>query len=255
MTIALHDTPTDVMFAAFWNKGWSRFIGIEMDAADADCFAGLRRKTDMRGLDLALNVTFGPDWRSLPLYQTIASLEAAPVDTRHVFMLPQQIATRRRYERGPLDAPGARVVLQSSIASGSTSQGWTFRGVSEEIYGYLLQYEPTAADARRVLVVEGTLRRGGIGVGLLRDAKWTQVGRNSAHPSQLYVNVFDRGRFRVLIQPEEPGLYQVAIAGTANGKEPFYESRRSSLAFLRRLGLMPPPTDASIDRIGWSTVP
>ena len=237
-------SPVSFMFAAFWAKGLSRFKGVEMAASDAGCFAGLTRTTDLRGLTLALNVMYLPDWQSHALHQSIVNWD--PVDFLGVpqfVVAPGSLSLNHAIVDGVLaPAGGDARVYDPSMAFQQQRDGWSLRGVPSAPFVYLVQYQPRPADARSVFVVEGRLQRGGLTLGLIRDGRWTT-----------YINVVEPGPFSIAIQPTEAGDYRATIAN--DHIETLFESFHSVAPKLRRLGLLQPSLEASIERIGWATAP
>lgn len=229
------------LFPAFWNKTWSRFLGIEVAAGDADCFVGLSRTTDLRGLTLALNVLYEPDWQSSqPLHQSIANWERrrdeSPLRSK---VVPDTLSMRRAYLEGPLSVAAEAALSRSALVNGALAGPLTMRGVPDGPYTYLVEYGIKSVGPDAVFVAEGTIRRGGLTIGLLHNEQWSRA-----------TNVVGDGSFRVVIQPPAPGDYKVIIANCLEGT--FVNSRLDISSILRRLRLSGPPTDAVISRIGWS---
>jgi hypothetical protein len=244
MTVPLRsgNAPTTMMFAAFWKKGWTRFSGLQLSPSDAGCFEGLSRTRDLNGLTLALNVTYPPDWRSHELYQTVADWEHVRRDEGpKVRFLPEPFSLKKKYFDGPLSPPGP-ATFYAPIARQSDHGGWALRGMADTPTGYLLQYGARSATAESVLVVEGSVARGGISIGFHENEQWAG-----------YVNLVERGPFLALLKPAAAGAYKVTIADCPTGS--VLESRGGSADWLRSNGLWGPPTDIVITRIGWSDPP
>jgi hypothetical protein len=146
---------------------------------------------------------------------------------------------RRAYLERPLAVAGGAPLYQSALLSGALAGPLTMRGVPDGPYTYLVEYGIKSVGPDAVFVAEGTIRRGGLTIGLLHDEQWSRA-----------TNVVGRGPFRVVIQPPAAGDYQVIIANCLEGT--FLNRRFDVSTTLRRLGLTGPPTDAVISRIGWS---
>ena len=98
--------------------------------------------------------------------------------------------------------------------------GWTIHGTADARFSYLLQSKPQRVDGTTRLVVKGSVRRGGVTVGLLKNSQW--AGQ---------VHVTTPGEFIVVIEPPGSGSYDIVVAN--NLPEDSLE------------------TDVVIERLGW----
>ncbi len=234
--------PTSIMFAAFWKKGWTKFSGIEMSPDDSGCFQSLSRTNDLSGMPLALNLTFPPDWQSRRLYQTVANREPAEGPPSPVLtFLPASFSLQRAFVDGPL-WPMSAVSYHAPLANQVADGTWVLAGLPETPTGYLLQYEPRPTAADSVLVVQGHSERGGITIGFQENDLWAG-----------YVNIRAPGPFMALMKPKAAGVFRVVIA--ASPMDSLFETRGRAANWLRRHGVVGPPTKITITRAGWSLPP
>ena len=98
--------------------------------------------------------------------------------------------------------------------------GWTIHGTADARFSYLLHSKPQRVDGTTMLVVTGSVRRGGVTVGLLKNSQW--AGQ---------VHVTTPGEFIVVIEPPGSGSYDIVVAN--NLPEDSLE------------------TDVVIERLGW----
>jgi hypothetical protein len=95
---------------------------------------------------------------------------------------------------------GPRPAYKADIARLDGSV-WTFRGVAEGQFSYLLRSQYSRLLAGTRLLVTGELQAGGFSVGFLLDEQWSR---------QAFVT--RPGRFRVDVEVPEEGDYSVVIA-------------------------------------------
>jgi hypothetical protein len=95
-------------------------------------------------------------------------------------------------------APSSRAAAVTVVSNGA----WTVDGHVDSRYGYLLQFPMTRFDKGAVFVARGTVRDGGLSLGLIQaDGRWNGV-----------VNVTKPGPFIVALQVPVSGTYSVTLA-------------------------------------------
>jgi hypothetical protein len=113
---------------------------------------------------------------------------------------PGLAATTKQFTRTKAILQRTDVGFEAGIAR-ATPSGWTIKGAADGTYSYLLVSKPQIVADERLLFAAGSITRGGLTIGLVRDGAWAAQ-----------VNVTDVGAFTVVIQPPGAGTYDVIVA-------------------------------------------
>jgi hypothetical protein len=204
--------PIRVFFPAYYNQRWSYFAGVTLPTRYADCLTALSRVDDRVMPPLLLDLTFTPRWREQALYQTLASLEAAPSGTILYVTAPERLALTRRAIEQPLPVANADVMERAPIVTPASDGGWTVRGRPAAQTTSFLRFRDRPLRRGDVLVVRGEARRGGFVLGLQSGGQWAgSVEVNQRGPFVAAVEAPSDGNFTVLVRaalrPHWPATY------------------------------------------------
>jgi len=114
--------------------------------------------------------------------------------------------------------PSDMMPQSSIVRPGQT--GWVARGRAEARYGYLAQWPATTITEPQWLFATGSVRRGGITVGLLKDNQWA-----------VQVNVDHRGTFNIAVPITKPGEYVAVVANNLPGESLDTDVEFTSIGF------------------------
>src|SRR6185295_8610135 len=64
-----------VYSALFLGVPPTRFVGIELRPTHASCIASIRQIENLGALPVLVSAVLGPDWRTVPHYQTMTAVE------------------------------------------------------------------------------------------------------------------------------------------------------------------------------------
>jgi hypothetical protein len=117
----------------------------------------------------------------------------------------------------------ADYTFNAPIANATPPDGWTIKGTGDAPYSYLMASKPQITGGNRLLLAAGRLQRGGITVGLLKDAAWAAQ-----------VNVTEPGLFTVVIQPPGQGTYEIIVANNLPGPSREIDAAISRIAWIER---------------------
>jgi hypothetical protein len=184
------------------------FGGVELAESDLSCVKQLFRFTTPDSFPLLLTTVLPSDWRTVPLHQTLRGWERSvqPAGERAVtYWAPPRLRDERwsLLARSAAVAPGvgADVDYVAPIAHLTRDGAIIVSGVAAAPSAYLVAWKPRAVRAAAVVVVEGTIERGGVTVGLTERSAW--VTR---------VDVATPGAFRAVVQAPHAGDEQLVIA-------------------------------------------
>jgi hypothetical protein len=186
---------------------WSayQFRGFEIDARDSDCLASAERVVETKDFPLLLSATLAPKWRSAQWYATLGIIENR--SDRHavqVVTVPADLPVSRNLlscRLRPLTVIGQADALRAVAAGGWQMDGVGGVGGGSGSFTYLLIGRPEASQAGDQFIVEGTMRRGGLSIGVLRDNQWL-----------VQAPVVGAGRFLAVVQIPSDGMATVVIA-------------------------------------------
>jgi hypothetical protein len=196
----------------FGQEGYSRFEGVEMAAADAPCFSGMRNVKDTAGAPVLFNVQSLHTSRTL--YQQFVPWEigraptARPGSPGYDDPSSGDIAIGDPAFRHPsLNMTPGHV----SFAGHITRMTPSMYTANERYYHYgdppdLLATQPQLHARGDRLVVEGRLGAGGLTVHLRRDGR-----------SERDAAITTPGRFSVTLETPEDGAYSVGVSSNVDG--------------------------------------
>jgi hypothetical protein len=214
-------------FKYFGGRHYTYFKGIEMSRVQASCLRSLYRIKDPSRLPMLLTATVFPTGEHGTLYQTIASLEADDIYTVPVNM--SNTVVKGLLERPITPLTTNDIAFQADIANIGTDQ-WIIKGhatpqddpytspASDQTHSTLARASFADVNIAKVdtdllitkdtllskgtyFIAQGELYTGGVTFGFIKD------GRTAG-----YVSVVDRGRFTVIIEVPEDGLYSLGLA-------------------------------------------
>jgi hypothetical protein len=184
------------------------FGGVELAESDLPCLKRVFRFSMPDTFPLLLTTVLPPDWRSVPPYQTLRSWERSVQrggERAVTYWAPQRLRDERwqLLARSAAADPGVGVDVDysASIARPTRDGTVTVSGVATGPSAYLVAWKPKALGARAVVVVEGTIERGGVTIGLTESSAW--VAR---------VDIVAPGAFRAVVQAPHAGDDQLVIA-------------------------------------------
>jgi hypothetical protein len=197
-------TRTDVPFRLFLPVYYSPgqyFSGLEGTEADTRCVAAVRRVTDLERTPILLNLTLPPDWRQMKLYQTLTDWErpSAPYRVR-VFASPERLDPAR-LDLSRLALPVVPPESHSSIVDTAPAGGWVVRGFAWGSTSSLVRLPARSVSKGVCFVARGTLYRGGLTVGLLRN-----------HVRATSVDIAAPGEFLAVVEAPDDGAYAPEFA-------------------------------------------
>ena len=176
-----------------------RFQGLEFAASDLPCLAGLRRVPDS-AIPLWLDLDFRRNWKSHPLYQTVADDVPAARSHPKVYIGTPRLVLRARLVDA-LQGVAPDFSSLSKVARVDHAFGVIVEGVAEGPFGYLAASRLHSMAAGAQVIAVGELFTGGFTLGLLKDGTWSQT-----------VNVLEPGRFVAAVQAPDAGEYVAVIA-------------------------------------------
>jgi len=183
-----------------------QFRGVETSVADTGCVQGIDRIVDTTRFPLLLSAALTPEWQQAELYQTIAAVErrSPRPDALTTVTAPDDLRVSRAQMSSPLE-PLAVAARADALAT-MTGGGWRMDGAggigaARGPFAYLLTTSTRPAHAGDQLIVEGTMRSGGLSIGLIRDDKWL-----------IHTPVVVRGRFLAVVQAPSDGSVSAVIA-------------------------------------------
>jgi hypothetical protein len=194
------DGPTFGLVPAYSNA-WSRFAGFALPQGYEDCLKSVSAIGDARRIPVLVGVTLAPRWRSTPLFQRLATIEAPQRDEVLVQTVPVELVS-------PVDrfvSPVAQLSpddVAAGVAMNTTRRTWfTPAPVRVTTPRQMLVHFPVRAVDRSVaLRAQGLVRRGGIRIVTMRD----EHGVDSRA-------ITTPGPFTVLIGVSDPGAYGVTV--------------------------------------------
>jgi hypothetical protein len=197
--------PFRLFFPIYYSEG-AYFAGIEVPDHDVECIAGARRLQDLGALPLLVNLLLPPDWRQMPMYQTLTNWEAPSAPYRiHVYTWPR-LLDPARFTLTPAPPPDLASMSHSSLVTSDEAGRWIVRGFTRAPTSFLVRLPERPVPQGTSFVARGTLYRGGFTLGLLRDQLWTTT-----------VNVTAPGEFLAIVEASDGGTYAPAFANYLTG--------------------------------------
>ena len=199
------DAPFHLLFPVYYSPG-SYFTGLELNEADSECIAAMRRIRDLDRTPILLNLTLPPDWQQMKLYQTLTNWErpSAPYRVR-VYAWPRMLDPARLDLRH-VTLPALAPLSHSRIVSGDAADRWVVRGFSRSSTSFLVRLPERPVAKGLCFVARGTLYRGAFTLGLLRNQLWATT-----------VNVTAPGEFLAVVEAPDDGAYVPALANFLMG--------------------------------------
>jgi hypothetical protein len=166
----------------------------------------VRRVRDLERTPILLNLTLPPDWRHMPLYQTLTNWEqpSAPYRVR-VYAWPRMLDPARLDLRR-VTLPALPPLSHSRIVNSDAADQWVVRGFSRSSTSFLVRLPERPVSKGVCFVARGTLYRGAFTLGLLKDQLWTSS-----------VNVTAPGEFLAVVEAPDDGQYVPALANFLMG--------------------------------------
>ena len=222
---------------AYYNGSWSHFTGFELPVGYENCLRQVSAVDHPTEVPVLLDLTLAPGWQHEGLFQRLTMWEVvAP------FRPPTLVASPETIVPAPAVAVRQALTVPDLATQGVAARdggGWTGRVAMRAVQGHLLGFPPVRASAGDLLRLNGTLRRGGLLVGLVKNGLWV-----------VNVQVTTRGDFQVGLEAPSGDEYGVLI--TDFSPMPW---REEPLALLRRTAwrLYRPALvdDFDVTRIGW----
>ncbi len=188
------------------------FGGVTVDETERPCVKAIGRLAAPDTFPLLLPVVLPPDWRSLPLRQTLREWErpALSDDTRQrSYWSPAGLRVATPILLARLAGAGTRLAgtieYQARIARTDRGDAVVVDGAAAESGSYLVAWRDAPIASNSVLVAEGTLERGGLTVGLVDAGGWADK-----------IDVHAAGPFRLFVQAPRTGRYQVVVANNVS---------------------------------------
>jgi len=178
-----------------------RFAGVELAATDEPCIQSLALFKNPETFPLLLESQLLPQWRQLPLYESLRQLESSSYDSQLAeYAVPPKLRPGRRW-RSQLLAENSVPTYRSKQVRRLDERGIEIRGNADTKAAYLLTWPYQSRPKGSVFFVEGELFEGGLTVGIQQKEQWV-----------VNLNVLQPGRFRVALQVEETGDYGAVLA-------------------------------------------
>lgn len=232
--------PTVVFFPGYRAVDFAEFLGVEVQNGNVGCVSRISRVAPAQVPPILVGLNLTPSWRNATLYQTLKVFETAndgagPVASHSSY--PPKLPWP------PVDTMTPLVINEQVFAEGSVvtprGAGWRIHGRPQSAYGYLVWFQNTPVAAGATFVVEGSLDKGRLTVGLLKDNRWAGT-----------VNVVARGPFVASVAVPEAGEYSLVVAnyGDLRWAEEYLSSWRPWLpSVLTRSATVA----ADLQRAGW----
>jgi hypothetical protein len=168
-----------------------------------------------------LNTTLPPDWEQLPLHLTLSRWESRRVSaTPPVYLSPPDLNLRKTFDGGePLRQ--AELAELASNATFAADGRLSVDGAAAGAFTYIARFQDQPLRRGRQLLVEGTLKQGGVSIGWLRDGTWVS-----------HLEVVDPGPFIAALEVPADGNYSVVIANNLNGSSLRNQCEFTRLAWL-----------------------
>jgi len=228
--------PAPVFFPVFYCNGdrgadgapirGCGFAGLDVSQEARPCVRAISRVNPSDVGALLLTVRLADRWQQADHFQTVSALETRrdPPGTT-VYTQPPDLPFTRTLLDTALE-PAGDVAEVANVVRVMPSSTWTvdgFGGIGGSgRFNYLLRTVPVFRRRGQMLIVQGELTQGGLGIGLQRDSRWV---------SQLIV---DRvGQFVAVIAAPEDGDYQAVVS---NNLRPWMRTNR---AVAHRMGWTP----------------
>lgn len=213
------DTPVRIVFPAYYkdpastdpfDEGFA-FAGLELSPGEAPCLLRVSSLQQPGSLPILLDLQLGPDWQKVTPYATITGLEGRHNPAR-LYTFPSTL--RRGVVRAALAAPAGPFLPADIYKAAPTFRmngaEWRVAGVGG-VDGrgplmYLVEMAPKRMAKGALFVAEGTIEKGAVTFGLVRDGQWV-----------VQLHVPQTGEFSVVIEVPEDGDYKLIMANNLAG--------------------------------------
>ena len=190
------------IFVPVYSSPGAPFTGLELSDGDCDCIAAVRRVRNLDRLPILLNLTLPPDWRQMKLYQTLTRWEppSAPYRLR-VYVSPPaldpaQLGLVRRTAARPAPVFHSRIVRFDDAGGRLVARGFVRQGRA-----IVVRWPERPVKKGVCFFARGTLYRGGLTLGILKNELWAAS-----------VTVTAPGEFLAVVETPEDGVYGSALA-------------------------------------------
>lgn len=194
-------------------------VDVELPASGAECLAGMRLVGRNPRTSLAYVLQVPDGWQDVPAYDTFARWERGDAEER-IMTSPAGIAVSRQLVSLPVEPLSATTALIDTSVQQRGSRLFV-HGEPPGRFSYLYVTNPAIIGRNRYLLAEGTVRKGGMTIGLLKGNAWSRA-----------VNVTVPGGFLALIRVDDDAEYSVVVA---NDSPP---ETYAVVAQLDRIGIM-----------------
>jgi hypothetical protein len=149
-------------------------------------------------------------WKLVELKRALSNRFGEVRQDDEMFCIPAHLASDPMFD-DPLFDKGMRflspdeVEYRDTIATVEPSH-WLAKGRASTPYGYLVKMRPRARIKGQRLIARGTLKSGGLTLGLLSEDRWVRS-----------LNVNRRGDFKLMIEVPRDGDYAVTVANNLRG--------------------------------------
>jgi len=219
VAVPLADEPMALYFPAYFKDPGStdpgdeavRFAGLELSGAHAACLVRMSSLDNVAALPALLDLRLRPGWEQVTPYATISGVEGRQ-NPPEVYTFPADLP-RSEVKKSlafPPTAFGPGDILKVSPTFQMNGLAWTARGVGG-VGGrgpllYLVEMKPRRLAKGTTFVAEGTIEKGGVTFGLVRNDAWA-----------VQLHVVQTGDFSVVIKVPEDGDYKVVMANNLRG--------------------------------------
>ena len=189
--------PTTQFVPVFRDADSSEFTAMQMPAGYDACLKSVAVVNGIGSLPLPIDLTLTPQADGTPWFQRLVEWENAPLSpTPSVHAFPAD-AVSVRHPDPTMPALHAEYVAKGLSSSG---RGWSGAMVASVPQARILQFSENDLPAGVVLRATGTLRRGGLQIGVLQDNRWFAMR-----------DVDTMGPFTILVRVSQPGHYGVLV--------------------------------------------
>ena len=219
IAVPIVDEPVRVFFPAYFRNPLStspgddgfRFAGLEISAANANCLARIATLDEPARYSSLLDVHLPPDWERVTPYATISGVERRN-NPAHAYTFPDPLS--RHFTQRMLAASLVPLAMDDVLNVAPTFE---MKGPEWRVDGaggvggrgplmYLAEMKPRRMEKGQVFVAEGTIEKGGVTFGLLRNSQWI-----------VQLHVVQTGDFSVVMVVPETADYKLIFANNVRG--------------------------------------
>jgi len=198
------NAPNWTFFPVYYTQT-SNFKGIEIyHQGAAACLTGLYRVKDLSKIPLLLTLTLPPGWEQVTRYQTMAKWETSRIDTHlSVYTLPEDLPVGLSLLKSTPSSLEHNIVFQADTVKTETNR-WIIKGPIEQQYSPLVQMHDKDLRMGSYFMAQGELYEGGL--------RFVLLNKTQAEQWVDQVEVADAGRFTVIIEIPDDGIYSIKLA-------------------------------------------